>query len=1456
VNVSEPFIRRPVATSLLSVAILLAGVLAYGMLPVAPLPQVEFPVIQVQGFLPGASPETMAASVATPLERQFSRIAGVTEMTSTSLLGATTIVLQFDLDRSIDAAARDVQAAINAARSDLPPNLPNNPNYRKLNPADAPIMILALTSETLPVGRVFDAADSVLAQKLSQVEGVGQVVVGGGAKPAVRVRVDPGLLAQLGISVGQIRAALASVNANSPKGELAGAQQAWALSANDQLLEAEQYRPIIVAYRNGAPVRLDDVADVESSVEDVRTAGLANGKRAVLMIVYRQPAANMIATADRIRALMPELQASIPPAVNLGVLLDRTTTIRASFHDIQLTLMISIVLVVFVVFLFLQTASATIIPSVAVPLSLLGTLAGMYFLGYSLDNLSLMALTVSTGFVVDDAIVVLENITRYLEEGDSPLEAALKGSREIGFTVLSMSTSLVAVFIPILLMGGLVGRLFREFAVTLTLAIAVSLLVSLSTTPMMCALFLRRSHGRRKGRVARAGEGAVDGLRRLYGWTLAWVLRHPRLTLATTIATVCLNAYLFTIVTKGFFPQQDTGRIVGSIQAQQDISFPSMSTKMVELANTVLKDPAVESVGGFTGGGGNTTNAGRVFISLKPLHERKISADQVIDRLRGALAHVPGAQLFLQAVQDVRIGGRQSNAQYQYTIQSQDLEELNAFAPRMLAKLRELPQLRDVATDQQNRGLQARLVIDRDTASRLGVQARVIDDALYDRFGQRQVSTIFTERNQYRVVLEVAPGFQQNPDALSGVYVRSLSGAQVPLSAFARSAPSTTPLAISHQGQFPAVTLSFNLALGASLGEAVTAIQKAEREVGFPPLVRASFQGTAQAFQASLANQPYLILAALIAVYIVLGVLYESFVHPITILSTLPSAGVGALLALILCRMDLDIIALIGLVLLIGIVKKNAIMMIDFAVDAARRGTMDPASAIYEACLLRFRPIMMTTMAALLGALPLALGTGVGAELRRPLGITIVGGLLVSQLLTLYTTPVVYLYLERLRLALTRARRPALTRPSFQPHVFVLLLAAAAASAACSDTKAESKAPPRRPAVPVAVAAVEEKTMPLQIQAIGTVEPYAVVAVRAQVGGELLNVHVKEGQDVRKGDLLFTIDPRGFEAALAQAQANLAKDMGQVQQARAVLQRDHARVTQTRAALSRDQAQAKNAEAQAERYADLFKRELISREQYEQFKTNAEALGATVRADEADVRSAEETVRADEAAVHAAEQNARADEAAVQSARLQLGYTTIRSPIDGRTGSLMLNQGNVVRATGTNDSTLLTINQLRPIYVSFTVPQQELPAVKRYMASGQLKVAAVPAGDPRPVAGVVTFIDNTVDVATGTIRLKATFGNDEGRLWPGQFANVALTLAAEPNTLVIPSPAVQSGQRGTYVFVVKSDSTVEMRPIVVARTQGSESVITKGLQAGEKVVVDGQPRLAPGAKVEVRAGER
>ena len=1029
-SISEPFIRRPVATTLLSFSLLLAGAVAYRFLPVASLPQVEFPVIQVQAILPGASPETMASSVATPLERQFGRIAGVTEMTSSSLLGATTVVLQFDLNRSIDAAARDVQAAINAARSQLPAGLVNNPTYRKVNPADAPILILALTSDAMPIGRVFDAADSVLAQKLAQVEGIGQVVVGGGAKPAVRVRVDPSLLTQLGIGLEQVRAGLRSVNANAPKGQLTDAATSWTIQATDQLFDADEYRPVIVAWQNGAPVRLGDIASVESSVEDLRTAGLANGKRAVLLVVFRQPGTNIIETVDRVTALMPELRASISPAIDISVVLDRTTTIRASFRDIQLTLLLSIALVVLVVFLFLRKGSATTIPSVAVPLSLLGTFGGMYLLGYSLDNLSLMALTISTGFVVDDAIVVLENITRYIEAGESPMAAALKGSREIGFTVLSMSVSLVAVFIPILLMGGIVGRLFREFAVTLTLAIVVSLVVSLSTTPMMCARLLKPIPPGGHGRLYRLSERAFTLLLSAYAATLGWVLRHQRVTLLVMLVTIGLNIYLFAIVPKGFFPQQDSGRIIGSIQASQDISFPAMREKMAEFVNIVLTDPAATAVVAFTGGNLNTQNTGRMFISLKPLHERKVSADQIIGRLRGKLAHVPGANLFLQSVQDLRIGGRASNAQFQYTLQSTDLTELNTFAPRMLAKLRTLEGLRDVNTDQQNRGLQAALVIDRDTAGRLGIQAQAIDDTLYDAFGQRQVSTIYTALNQYHVVLEVAPEFQQNPEALNAIYVKSSTGAQVPLSAITHFAPSTTPLAVNHQGFFPSVTLSFNLAPGIALSDAVTSIQGAERDVGLPASVRASFQGTAQAFQDSLSNQPILILAALVTVYIVLGVLYESYVHPITILSTLPSAGVGAIIALMLCGMDLDVIALIGIILLIGIVKKNAIMMIDVALDVERREGKAPAAAIYEACLLRFRPIMMTTSAALLGALPLAVGTGTGAELRRPLGITIVGGLLVSQALTLYTTPVVYLYLERLRLHLRRARPVAVSHRS------------------------------------------------------------------------------------------------------------------------------------------------------------------------------------------------------------------------------------------------------------------------------------------------------------------------------------------------------------------------------------------------------------------------------------------
>jgi len=1013
-NFSAPFVKRPVATSLLTAGLALAGALAFRLLPVSPLPQVEFPTIQVSAGLPGASPETMASAVATPLERQFGRIAGVTEMTSTSSLGSTSIVLQFDLNRDINGAARDVQAAINAARGQLPADLPNNPTYRKINPADAPIMILSLTSDTVDTSRLYDAASSILQQKLSQVEGVGQVTVGGSSLPAVRVELNPTALNRYGIGLDQVRAVLTSANANRPKGQLANATTAWEMSATDQLLKAELYRPLIVTYQRGAAVRLSDVADVEDSVQDLRNAGSANGKPAVLLVIFRQTGANVIETVDRVRSLLPQLQAAISPAIQLSVMLDRTTTIRASVEDVEFTLMISVALVILVVFAFLRNVWATIIPGVVVPVSLVGTFGVMYLLGYSVDNLSLMALTISTGFVVDDAIVVIENVTRYLEQGFHPFEATLRGAREIGFTVLSMSTSLVAVFIPILLMGGIVGRLFREFAVTLSVAIAVSLIVSLTTTPMMCARFLKPEGRRQHGRLYSASERAFQWILRRYEAGLAWVLAHQRLTLALTLITVCVNAYLYVAVPKGFFPDQDTGRLTGSIQAAQNTSFQAMRGKVSQFAGIVMADPAVDAVVAFTGGGG--TNTARMFIALKPLAERKADANQVMARLRGKLSSVPGASLYLQSVQDIRVGGRVSNAQLQFTLQGDDLKELNRWAPRVLGQLQKLPELADVNSDQQNRGLEATLAIDRDTASRLGITTQMIDDTLYDAFGQRLVSTLYTQLNQYHVVMEVAPRFWQSPETLKDIYVRSSGGAMVPLSAFTHFEPAATALAVNHQGQFPAVTLSFNLAPGVALGEAVKAIEAAQREMGLPAGIRASFQGTAQAFQASLANEPLLILAALVTVYIVLGMLYESTIHPITILSTLPSAGVGAIVALLLCRTELNVIGVIGIILLIGIVKKNAIMMIDFAVEAERKEGKSPRDAIYEACLLRFRPIMMTTMAALLGGLPLALGTGVGSELRRPLGITIVGGLLVSQLLTLFTTPVVYLYMERLRL--------------------------------------------------------------------------------------------------------------------------------------------------------------------------------------------------------------------------------------------------------------------------------------------------------------------------------------------------------------------------------------------------------------------------------------------------------
>ena len=1026
-NISAPFIRRPIGTSLLTVALLLSGVLAFQFLPVAPLPQVEFPVISVNASLPGASPETMASSVATPLERQFGRISGVNQMTSTSQLGSTNIVLQFDLSRNIDAAARDVQAAINAARGQLPANLPSNPGYRKVNPADAPILILSLTSDTIRLPEIYDAANSILAQKLAQVSGVGQVFVGGGANPAVRAELNPMLLNKLGVSTQQVATALSAANANKPKGEFTGPLNAWTIDANDQLLKANQYRSLIVASNQNGVVRLGDVGDVQDSVEDMRNAGISNGRRAVLLVIFRQPGANIISTVDNVRALLPQLHASISPAINMDVVMDRTLTVRASVHDIEITLIISVILVVLVVFVFLRNPRSTIIPSVAVPLSLVGTFAIMYLLGYSLDNLSLMALAISTGFVVDDAIVVLENINRHLEQGVKPVPAAFLGAKEIGFTVLSMSTSLVAVFIPILMMGGIVGRLFREFAVTLSAAIGVSLLVSLTTTPMMCAKLLRPLDTEKHGRLYHLSEGGFDRLLKSYDLALRWVLRHQAFILIVTIATACLSVYLYILVPKGFFPQQDTGRLGGSIQAEQDISFQALRQKMNDYVAIIMKDPAVATVTAFVGGGG-TANTGRMFIMLKPLGERKASADQVISSLRGKLAHVPGATLYLQSAQDLQIGGRMGNAQYQYTLQSESLADLNLWAPKVLAKLRQLRQLKDVNTDQQNRGLEARLVIDRDTAARLGIQPAAIDAALYQAFGQSQVSTIYEQLNQYHVVMEVDPRYQQTPDALQSIYVPSKSGAMVPLATFSHYEPSNTPLAVNHQAQFPSVTISFNLGEGVSLGEATQLIERANREVNLPATIHASFQGTAAAFQSSLSSEPILIAAALAAVYIVLGILYESYIHPITILSTLPSAGVGALLALLLTHNDLNVIALIGVLLLIGIVKKNAIMMIDFALDAERKEDKSPEDAIYQACIMRFRPIMMTTMAALLAGLPLALGTGTGSELHRPLGITIVGGLIVSQMLTLFTTPVVYLYMDRMRLrfrgAAGRAKGP------------------------------------------------------------------------------------------------------------------------------------------------------------------------------------------------------------------------------------------------------------------------------------------------------------------------------------------------------------------------------------------------------------------------------------------------
>ena len=1021
-NVSRLFIRRPVATSLLMVALLLSGIVAYRQLPVSALPQVDYPTIQIVTFYPGASPDVMASAVTAPLERQFGQVPGLKQMTSTSSFGSSVIVLQFALELEIDVAEQDVQAAINGAGTFLPRDLPNPPVYSKINPADAPVLTLALTSKTLPLAKVQDLADTRLAQKISQLPGVGLVSLGGGQKPAVRVRANPTALAAYDLALEDLRTAIAAANVNQAKGSFDGPKRAWMIGANDQLMSAADYRTLVIAYRGGAPVRVMDVATVVDDAENVKQAAWMNAEPAVLVNIQRQPGANIIGVVDRITALLPQLTASLPAGVQVSVLTDRTTTIRASVHDVQFELMLTVALVVMVIFLFLGKLSATVIPSVAVPLSIVGTFGAMYLLGYSLDNLSLMALTISTGFVVDDAIVMIENITRYIDQGKSPREAALEGAKQIGFTIISLTVSLVAVLIPLLFMGDIVGRLFREFAVTLAVTILVSAVVSLTLTPMMCSRLLRRVPEEEQRWFARASAAASDGVIARYGTTLRWVLGHQTATLLVFVATLAATVVLYVVVPKGFFPVQDTGVILGVSEAPESVSFTAMAERQQALAAVVLQDPAVESLSSFIGvdGVNVTANAGRIQINLRPLAERDADATEVIRRLQLRLAEVQGATLYMQPVQDLTVDDRVSRTQFQYSLASPDPEALRRFTPLLIERLRALPEIRDLASDQQTGGLELALNVDRDTASRLGITPRMIDDTLYDAFGQRQVSTIFTQLNQYRVVLEVDPSFQQGPEALDHLYVRSSSGAAVPLASFTTIEPGTTALAVTHQGQFPSVTLSFNLAPGVSLGGAVDAINAAATDLGVPPSIRAGFQGTAQAFQASLANQPLLILAALMTVYIVLGVLYESYIHPLTILSTLPSAGVGAILALLLCGSELNVIALIGIILLIGIVKKNAIMMIDFALEAERKEGKSPADAIYEACLLRFRPIMMTTMAALLGGLPLALGTGMGAELRRPLGISIVGGLLVSQVLTLYTTPVIYLAFDRLAARFSR----------------------------------------------------------------------------------------------------------------------------------------------------------------------------------------------------------------------------------------------------------------------------------------------------------------------------------------------------------------------------------------------------------------------------------------------------
>lgn len=1024
-NLSKPFINRPIATMLLALAILLGGILAFELLPVSSLPQVDFPTISVQASLPGGNPETMATSVATPLERQLGIIAGITDITSSSTLGSTRIILQFDLSRNIDGAARDVQAAINAARSNLPTNLPSNPTYRKVNPADAPIMILALTSEVYTTAQMFDLASTIMAQKLSQVDGIGQVIVGGGALPAVRVELNPTALNKYGIGLQDVGDMLAAANANRPKGQITTDSKTGDILANDQLFKAEQYRPLIVVYRNGMPVRLSDVAEVNDSIQDVRNAGLANGKPAIVLVLFKQPGANVVETVDRVQANMPFLRALLPGSVDMDVMMDRTATIRASLHDVEATLLMSIALVILVVYFFLRNIRGMLIPSVAMTLSLFGTFGIMHLCGYSLDNLSLMALTIATGFVVDDAIVVLENITRYIEQGMQPIAAALKGAREVGFTVLSMSLSLVAVFIPILFMGGIVGRLFREFAVTLSIAIFVSMIISLTLTPMMCAHFLKAEHYH----AEQSKSLFMNRLKDRYQHTLDWALKNEGLMLIVTFATIILSVVLFIFIPKGFFPQQDTGRIISSIQAEQDISFQLMKKKLTQFVDIVRNDSAVQNVVGFVGGNNNMTNAGTVFITLKPLEDRGLSVDKVIGRLRGKLSVVTGATLYMQAAQDLVIGGRAGNAQYQYTLSADNLQDLNAWAPLVKNEIAKIPGITDVNSDQQDHGLQVYVNVDRDNASRFGITSAMIDRTLYSAFGQSLVSTMYTARNQYYVVMEVAPKYWQQPETLNDIYVTSSTGKAVPLSVISSFAPSSTLLSVNHQGQAPAATLSFNLLPGYALGDAVNAITSTVKKMRLPGTIQGSFKGTAEAFQASLANESFLIIAALLAVYIVLGMLYESLIHPVTILSTLPSAGVGALLALLITRTDLNLIALIGVILLIGLVKKNAIMMIDFALQVERGSNKTPREAIYEAAVLRFRPIMMTTMAAMLGALPLAFGLGVGSELRRPLGIAIIGGLIVSQMLTLYTTPVIYLAMENISRRFAERRFFALRKP-------------------------------------------------------------------------------------------------------------------------------------------------------------------------------------------------------------------------------------------------------------------------------------------------------------------------------------------------------------------------------------------------------------------------------------------